>query len=381
VNAIRCLFLTLFAVPLAVGRAPGEVRIQMKADGTAVEVIGLDARDLAALAALQKPEQWTAVFAVYVRRGGTERAATAMLGSHRLVDRVLRFEPRFPLVRGVHYQAVFDPSKLPGGAGAAPVEKDLFLPRPQTPPTVVEHVYPSRDVLPENQLKFYLHFSAPMSRGEAYDHIRLLDAQGKPIELPFLELGEELWDRSGKRFTLFFDPGRIKRGLKPREEVGPALEEGKRYTLVIDQKWNDAEGQRLKATYRKAFRVAAPDDTQSEPKTWKLQAPSAGTKAPFVVVFPKPMDHALLQRLLWVIDQDGNRVPGTIAVNHEETHWEFTPTQPWQAGAYHLVADTRLEDLAGNSIARPFEVDLFRRVEREVKTETVKVAFSIAPAK
>jgi hypothetical protein len=42
------------------------------------------------------------------------------------------------------------------------------------------------------------------------------------------------------------------------------------------------------------------------------------------------------------------------------------------------VADTRLEDLAGNSIAKPFEVDVFHPVQREIKTETVKVPFEIS---
>ncbi len=60
-----------------------------------------------------------------------------------------------------------------------------------------------------------------MSRGEAYRRIHLLDADGKPIERAFLELGEELWDPDGKRFTLFIDPGRIKRGLKPRKGRRP----------------------------------------------------------------------------------------------------------------------------------------------------------------
>jgi hypothetical protein len=242
---------------------------------------------------------------------------------------------------------------------------------------VVEHVYPSKDTLPENQLKFYLHFSAPMSRGEAYRHVRLLDAHGKAIDLPFLELDEELWDGAGKRFTLFFDPGRIKRGLKPREEVGPALEEGKRYTLVIDRAWPDAEGEALKQPYRKSFRVGPPDDNPPDPTTWKLRPPAPGTRAPLVVTFPKPLDHALLHRLIWVTDSQGRKVPGTPAVADEETRWRFTPLQTWAAGTYHLVIDTRLEDLAGNTIGRPFEVDVFRPVQREVKTEAVRLRFDI----
>ena len=38
---------------------------------------------------------------------------------------------------------------------------------------------------------------------------------GQAVADPFLELDEELWSTDGRRFTLLFDPGRIKRGLKP----------------------------------------------------------------------------------------------------------------------------------------------------------------------
>ena len=82
-------------------------------------------------------------------------------------------------------------------------------------------VYPSSATLPENQLRFYLHFSAPMSRGEVYQHLQLLDQDGKPIVLPFLEIGEELWDTTGQRLTLLIDPGRIKRGLCRASSLAP----------------------------------------------------------------------------------------------------------------------------------------------------------------
>jgi hypothetical protein len=367
--------------PAPPGAKTAEIRLD-RAAGT-VDVVGLDPKDLAALAnRKQSAEQWAPLFAVFVRRDGGRPGQPAVLGSYRVEKGVLRFEPRFPLARGVHYRAVFDPARLPtrAGSGAKPIETDLFLPRPKpAAATAVEHVYPSKDTLPENQLKFYLHFSAPMSRGEAYRHVRLLDARGKAIDLPFLELDEELWDGAGKRFTLFFDPGRIKRGLKPREEVGPALEEGKRYTLVIDRAWPDAEGNPLKETYRKAFRVGPPDDNPPDPETWKLRPPAAGTRDPLVVTFRKPLDHALLHRLLWVTDSQGRKVPGTPTVSDEEARWRFTPQQPWAAGSYNLVIDTRLEDLAGNTIGRPFEVDVFRPVQREVKSEAVRRRFEVRP--
>jgi hypothetical protein len=353
------------------------IRLDHQAGAKATfDVADLGARVLADLAkANREPGQWTDLFAVYVDNGQAERKdQPPVLGSYRVEDGVLRFEPRFPPAPGLRYRAVFNPAQLPKPANpkAEPVVAEFTIPKPAAAaPTVVEMVYPTRDKLPENLLKFYLHFSAPMSRGEAYRHIRLLDAAGKPVESPFLELGEELWDPQGKRFTLFIDPGRIKRGLKPREDIGPVLEAGKRYTLEIDHAWSDAQGNPLKETYRKAFRAAAADEDPPDPKTWKVQPPPAGTSKPLTVTFPEPLDHALLQRLLWLTDARARKVSGTMTVSDEETRWDFTPEQPWRAGTYSLVVDTALEDLAGNSIGRPFEVDVFQPIQHAVKARTV----------
>jgi hypothetical protein len=350
------------------------------------EVHGLDAAALAKLAkAGWKPDQWTALFGVYVRRGNADDATRpAMLGSYQVKKDVLTFAPRFPLVRGVRYRAVFDPARRPGLApGArAKVMSEFVLPKPAAvASTVVKQVYPSAKEVPENQLKFYLHFSAPMSQGDVYRHIKLFNALGKAVELPFLELEKELWDADGKRFTLIIDPGRIKRGLKPREDLGPVLEKGKTYTLVIDRHWEDAEGNLLKKTFRKKFKALAPVEKRVDPKQWKLRPPAADSIGALAVVFPRPLDYALLHRWLWVTDAKGRAVQGKVSVSHHETRWHFKPPRAWKAGQYHLEADTRLEDLAGNNIERPFEVDVFRRVERRVKGKTVKVSFQVRPAK
>ena len=41
-----------------------------------------------------------------------------------------------------------------------------------------------------------------MRRGEAYRHLQLVSASGRPVELPFLEIEEELWDRDGRRLMV-----------------------------------------------------------------------------------------------------------------------------------------------------------------------------------
>jgi hypothetical protein len=292
-------------------------------------------------------------------------------GQSRIIDGRVVFAPKYPPTPGLKYRVSY---RLDPKGGFTHV--DLSIPKPKVAPTVVEAVYPTRDKLPENQLKFYLHFSAPMSRGDAYDHIRILDAKGKPIDKAFLELGEELWDRDQKRFTLLFDPGRIKQGLRPREDLGPVLEAGKSYTLVVSKGFPDGNGEPLKSEYRKSFTVGAPDEKQPNHTDWKLTAPTAATD-PLKVTFPEPLDHALLHRMLWVVDAEGKEVEGRVEVLEEETQWRFSPAQGWKAGRFKLVVDKRLEDLAGNSIAKPFEVDETSETKKRIEVETVEMPFEV----
>src|SRR5216683_4415642 len=308
------VWVLLFLVASRAYAADGPT-IRLNGDPTkTVDVVGLTAKDLDAIGKLGlKDDEWRALFAVYVVPVSGKERGPALLGAYRVEDGLVRFEPRFPLVPGVRYQVVFESVRVPTRAALKEktVEKELLLAKPKTEPTVVTQIYPSADRLPENQLKFYVHFAAPMSRGDSYKRIKLLDEKGKALDLPFLELDQELWDASAQRLTVFCDPGRIKRGLKPREEFGPVLEEGKSYTLVIERDLEDANGNRLKEAFKKTFKALAPDDKQPDPKTWKVQAPAAGTRAPLVMTFPKSMDNALLERLVWVTDDRGRKPSGT----------------------------------------------------------------------
>src|SRR5262249_32882832 len=159
-----------------------------------------------------------------------------VLGSYRIAEGDVIFQPRFPLRPGVRYRAIFR-------AVQPELTATFEIPAVRSAPsTRVEQVYPTTDVLPGNQLKFYVLFSAPIQRAEAWRRIHLYDAAGTLVELPFLELQQEPWDPDYKRLTVLFDPGRIKRGLLPLQETGPAIEEGKHYSLVIDSAWTDAAG-------------------------------------------------------------------------------------------------------------------------------------------
>jgi hypothetical protein len=161
--------------------------------------------------------------------------------------------------------------------------------------------------------------------------------------------------------------------------VGVPIKEGQTYTLLIDRDWRDAQGKSLKEDFKKFFAVVAADRETPDPESWLLNAPQAGSVQPLSVEFPEPLDHGLLMRLLEVRDAQGEFIEGSIQVDRHETRWQFTPDGPWRAGDYSLSVDTRLEDLAGNKLNRPFEVDVFERVEERITTTTVSLPFRILP--
>ena len=326
---------------------------------------------------------WEQVFHIHAdaAEGLGWRELPPVQGSYRFTNNRLVFEPLFPLQAGVNYHAVFEPAKAvrpPAGTSFDVIETILRIEKPKAKPeTIVSQVYPTANSLPENLLKFYLHFSTPMSQGNVYNHIHLLNAGGKKLDLPFLEVDEELWNPDGTRLTILFDPGRIKSGLLPREQDGPVLQEGQSYTLKIDVTWPDAAGVPLKKGFTKKFIVTAPDVGMPSPARWKITAPEASSINPLTLDFPEPLDHALLQRLLWIEDSRKHTVEGQVQIRNVERQWAFVPNQAWKDGDYRVVIGTGLEDLAGNNVARPFEVDRVQRPTDEFIPDFVTLDFIV----
>jgi hypothetical protein len=370
-----------------------KLELRQKADGSSAVVVsrlGSPTVDQLRNLCEKGDKPWTDYLLVRMKGNRTLKEGETtppILGTCQVVGDELHFTPRFPLAKGATIEAFFssdgnltsvlESTRLVGFAYNLTTES-FHIPKPATleDPRIVA-VYPSANTLPENQLKFYIHFSAPMSRGQAYECVHLFETGGKEVDKPFLELGEELWDPSGTRFTLFIDPGRIKRELQPRQLFGPALMEGKSYTLVVEAKWRDADGNPLKDSFRKNFKVGPTDEQQPDVKTWTIQPPPAGSKEAVVVSSPEPLDRGLLERVLSITDGGSKPVAGKVEIADLERRWQFTPEQPWQAGEYQLVAETILEDLAGNNLSRPFEVDLLRPIQRQITTDTVKLPFEV----
>jgi hypothetical protein len=308
-------------------------------------VSGLPAAPLAALATKLAPADWERVLALRV--GGPE--APAMLGTYVAEGDTLRFRPRFPIAAGLSFEVRFDGTLF----GTPHLDATFRMPEPENAalPRVVA-VYPSATELPENLLRIYVQFSEPVFPKHIHEHVRLFDAAGREIDLPFVEVEGGLWDPDRTRLTLFPHPGRIKRDVAPNTELGPVLRAGETFRLTVDA---DLGGEaRLAARHDKRIVARPADRTPPDPSSFELTAPRTA-EAVLTLDFPEPLDHALLGRLIRVEDASGVTLPGRVAISRDEKRWAFTPDRPWVAGDYAVRIDPALEDLAGNSVARAFE--------------------------
>jgi len=293
-----------------------------------------------------------------VSNGVDPQSTLVMSGAYAISANQLRFQPNHPLLAGQQYQARFNSKGLahPAPSAAVVLARDYTMPTatPAAPPRLTA-IYPTAATLPANHLKFYLLFSEPMRQGDFLRHLKLLDATGREVPEPFRET--ELWSADGQRLTLWFHPGRQKTGVNLNVEIGPILEAGGQYQLVVSGGWPSQRGTPLGVDVKKLFTAGPAGHGRLDMNRWQLTAPRADTRESLRCTFPEPIDWALLQNQLHAETATGQRVAGSFSIAPDETAWSFTPAQPWSADDYRLAIGTVLEDLAGNSVAKPFEVD------------------------
>jgi hypothetical protein len=277
-----------------------------------------------------------------------------IFGAYRLVGNALQFQPEFRLGAAARYRIT---AEVPGQPTLYSDYRVNVAASDALPPAI-ERTYPTADALPANLLKFYVHFSRPMRQTDAvFNRIHILDDQGLPVHDPWRRFQQ--WSDDGKRLTLWIHPGRVKRGVNLREDLGPVLVPGKSYTLQFEPTLDDLSGQPLGKPFSKSFTATAEDHERVLPEKWTLVAPPAGGREPLTITFPKPLDHALLQRLLAVRNAAGQAVEGAVEVPAGETAWHFRPATAWAAGQeYTVEIDPLLEDLAGNTPLRVFDTDM-----------------------
>ncbi len=382
-NVPRIKLFVLFAIASALGcsKAAGPLAIAfIPADGQTpafVRVTGLSSAELSALGGANlSNDAWSRVLRVTVANAAVD--APAMAGRYVIAGNALEFRPMFPFDPGREYLLTFDPAAMPAPRASPAIKVTASLPAAApTPSTRVVRLLPVSDTFPENLLRFYLEFSGPMSRENGRDHIHLLDDRGKEVPNTFLNLDVEFWSSDYRRYTVFLDPGRVKRGILPNDTFGRALVAGRRYTISVDAAWRDANGKPLDSAFTYSFAAVLPDLSPIKLTDWRITSPAAGTRTPLVVAFPKALDHGIAQRAIGVARAAGDTISGEVVVEPDAKGWSFRPSDPWRAGSYELVVLSILEDVCGNRIGRPFDIDTFEKIDRSAEPEQHRLPFVI----
>ena len=280
------------------------------------------------------PEEFT------VRLTGSE---TKMLGKLSTVNGVLTFTPPFPFSSNHLYEVLCGEKLI-----------DTFKPTSNSMGARVVEIYPTQDTLPENLLKMHIQFSLPMGIGQSYRHISITE-NGKLIQ-PFLELEAELWNYDKTVFTLWLDPGRIKRDLAPNILEGNPLTKGKTYELTILQSWKDQHGTELLNEFHTIFVAGDRDEQLPNVHNWKIVAKRDSIK----IKFNEPLDYLLIQHSISLWKEDRYINLSTKSIGNQLVI--LIPDNLLEPGEYLLKIDPKLEDLAGNNLTRPFDRDLTQEI-------------------
>lgn len=285
-------------------------------------------------------------------------SSAAIFGDYESEKEAVRFSPLIPFTHGLRYGVWVRDVR----AGSFEIPAVNATDRPE-----LTAIYPTRDTLPENLLKIHLYFSKPMREEQSGKYVTLLKNSRDTVAGAFLDLQPELWNADRTVLTLWLDPGRIKRDLQPNQRLGAPMKRGGHYKILVSGDWQDTRGAHLSKSSDKAFVTGAKDSLSPAPARWKLSLPENGTNQPLILHFGESLDYSLLQEVFSIKNASGEMIDGKWKVAMEERECSFEPEHAWQAGRYILQIENRLEDLAGNSLKRPFDRDI--TLKRALRTE------------
>jgi len=324
-------------------------------------------------------KEWKQILQVYTGVN-VKKGQPAILGSYGLLPNGIIFNPRFPPVPGLSYTICVDKSILSTNKrekynSVNIIEKVITIYETDYKVTELRAIYPALDSLPANLLRFYLHFTAPMSFENPYSHIKLFGQDGNEISDPFVEVKEGLWDQERKRLTLFIHPGRIKRGVSPNIKQGPVLENGKNYTLSISSGWKDAQNKPLNEDYKKDFYVFPAIRKQLDFSKLRLSNVRSNSRDTLLLDFNRILDHALVLRMFSLWDMSNNPVKGIYTYLNKTL--QFIPINNWTRGYYILIINTKLEDLAGNTVNYIFDKEINSIPASTQINDTIDLSFLV----
>jgi hypothetical protein len=300
-----------------------------------------------------------------VRRVGG--GLVSILGEYTDGREGILFTPLIPFTHGLQYE-VFILNKRIGSFTIPPAD-------PHDAPVLLR-IYPSSDTLPENLLKIYLRFSQPMRDGQSNTFLTLLKNGTDTVKGAFLDLKPELWDEDRTLLTLWLDPGRIKRDLHPNKLLGAPISKNTKYQIRVSSAWTGLQGLQLPETYYKNFISTTRDSLSPVPQSWKITQPRTGTQEALLVDFGEHLDYGLLTETFAVRNKN-SVLAGKWTTGDQERSMRFLPDQKWTPGEYTVRIETRLEDLAGNNINRPFDKNISTKTLADSEATYTEIPFVV----
>jgi hypothetical protein len=70
-------------------------------------------------------------------------------------------------------------------------------------------------------------------------------------------------------------------------------------------------------------------------------------------------------------------ISGTVKIDRNETRWFFTPSPIMEIESLRIDIGLAIEDLAGNRIDRPFDIDTTAQTDRPSSDDIIKIPFRI----
>ncbi len=282
----------------------------------------------------------------------------ALFGVSKQLLHGVSFDPTVPFLQGRTYRVEVE--KADGTwenleLSFGPVIKAWDI---AASPSLIVRISPDVREIPANTLKLYIDCSHPMEQGDFLRQVTLQKKDGSAVAGAFRET--ELWSPDGKRLTLMFHPGRQKTGVNLNVDEGPVLVAGERYTLLISGQWRSDEGVPLGKEAAFVIEPVAADHAQPDPQRWHVSPPKKQTRERLTILTDEIFEPAIFSRALKV-QRHGESITGAAKAeiaDLKRTAWTFLPEREWQAGIYEIHIDPLLEDLAGNNLVRPFEVDV-----------------------
>lgn len=288
----------------------------------------------------------------------------ALLGTVAQGEHRWYFKPRFPFELDQWYRAELTLGQISIIHRFRP-QSSLIIAAPK-----VVSVFPNDTLLPSNVLRFYIDFSQPMTQHRAYDYIHMLNQKGDTVSHLFYPADPPLWDPSGKKLTVLLDPGRIKTGLQPNLEWGLGLQSNHQYHLVISG-IKDYRGNKLAETFSFSFTTTDADHSSPNYRQWHVEVPAAASTEPLVINFDEAINIAQLPDQIRIV-KDG--VDWPITLKTFALRVALQSKAPWTSGDYELMVFNTLEDRAGNSLRKPFEVSDGRSI---AKPQWISIPFQV----